>query len=316
MKHCLVTGGAGFVGGHAARGLLARGMNVRIIDNLSTGKEENFADIRSDVDFVNGDICDFATCQTAMKGIDTVFHLAARASVPRSIEFPIEANDANVTGTMNLLVAARDEGCNAFVYSASSSAYGDTPTLPKIETMTPRPLSPYAVSKLAAEHYCSAFANVYGMQTVSLRYFNVFGPRQDPNSAYAAVIPAFVTRMVRGEAPIIYGDGEQTRDFCFIDNVVDANIRAAQTSGIKGEVVNIGCGERTSLNNIVTEINKHLGTDLKPQYQAPRAGDVRDSLASIDAAKQVIGYEPKVYFAEGLERSIAWYKENATQAVS
>ncbi|MGE3182512.1 MAG: SDR family oxidoreductase [Phycisphaerae bacterium] len=314
MKNCLVTGGAGFVGGHVVRGLLQRGQNVRVLDNLSTGKAQNLDDVRSDIEFIAGDICDPQTCADAMKGIDTVFHLAARASVPRSIEFPVETNQANVTGTINLLLAARDEGCSRFVYSASSSAYGDTPTLPKIETMTPNPLSPYAVSKLAAEHYCHAFANVYGMQTISLRYFNVFGPRQDPNSAYAAVIPAFVTRMVRGEQPVIYGDGEQTRDFCFVDNVVAANLQAATTEGVSGEVVNIGCGERTSLNSIVHEINRHLGTRLAPMYQPGRPGDVRDSLASIDAAKRIIGYTPQVFFAEGLERSIAWYREHAEKA--
>lgn len=310
MSLCLVTGGGGFIGGHVARGLLQRGHRVRVLDDFSTGRRENITDIQSDIELIVGDIRDVEAVNRAVAGTEAVFHLAARASVPRSVEQPQQAHDINVTGTLNLLVAARDAGTRRFVYSASSSAYGDTPTLPKIEDMTPQPLSPYAVSKLAAEHYCSCFTCCYGLETISLRYFNVFGPRQDPNSQYAAVIPAFVTRMVGGQQPIIFGDGEQSRDFCFIENVIDANMRGFEAEKVAGEVVNIACCERTTLNEIVHLINTHLGTDIQPEYQAPRVGDVRHSLADVSAAYRVIGYEPQIMFAEGLQRSIEWYKQN------
>ena len=310
MSLCLVTGGGGFIGGHVARGLLQRGHRVRVLDDFSTGRRENITDIESDIELIVGDIRDVEAVNRAVAGTEAVFHLAARASVPRSVEQPQQAHDINVTGTLNLLVAARDAGTRRFVYSASSSAYGDTPTLPKIEDMTPQPLSPYAVSKLAAEHYCSCFACCYGLETISLRYFNVFGPRQDPNSQYAAVIPAFVTRMVGEQQPIIFGDGEQSRDFCFIENVIDANMRGFEAEKVAGEVVNIACSERTTLNEIVHLINTHLGTDIQPEYQAPRVGDVRHSLADVSAARRVIGYEPQIMFAEGLQRSIEWYKQN------
>jgi nucleoside-diphosphate-sugar epimerase len=242
--------------------------------------------------------------------VDAVFHLAARASVPRSVEHPRQANDVNVSGTLNVLLAARDAGAARVIYSASSSAYGDAPTLPKREDMRPEPLSPYAVGKLAAEHYGRAFFCCYGLQTVSLRYFNVFGPRQDPHSQYAAVIPAFVTRMARGERPIIFGDGEQSRDFCFIENVVEANLLALAAPEVHGEAVNIACGERTRLNEIVRLINAHLGTALPAEYQPARIGDVRHSLADVAAARRLLGYQPKVLFAEGLARSIEWYRHH------
>ncbi len=311
MRIALVTGGAGFIGSHVVRGLLATGWKVRVLDNLSTGHRHNLDEVAGQIEFIEGTICDSATVARCVEGVDTVFHIAAIASVPRSVARPVPANEANVTGTLNVLLAARDAGVRRVVYSASSSAYGDTPTLPKLESMTPQPLSPYAVSKLAAEHYCSVFSHVYGLSTVSLRYFNVFGPRQDPKSDYAAVIPAFVTRMVNGQRPIIFGDGEQSRDFCFIDNVVQANLLGAEARELKGEVVNIACGERVTLNDIVRRINQHLGTRLEPIYDPPRPGDVRHSLASLDAARRVIGYEPKVFFAEGLARSIDWYRANA-----
>jgi UDP-glucose 4-epimerase len=310
MSLCLVTGGAGFIGSHIATALLERGHTVRALDDLSTGKRENLAHLAGHVELVEGDICNVATVERCMPGVEVVFHLAARASVPRSVEHPRPANEINVTGTLNLLIAARQARARRFVYSASSSAYGDTPVMPKVETMRPQPLSPYAVSKLAAEHYCSCWSNVYGLQTISLRYFNVFGPRQDPKGAYAAVIPAFVSRMLKGERPVIYGDGEQSRDFCFIENVVQANMLAAEAPGVHGEVVNIACGQRTSLNQIVADINKLLGTDIPPAHEAPRPGDVRHSLADISAAQRVIGYEPRIMFPEGLRRSIEWYKEN------
>lgn len=310
MSLALVTGGAGFIGSHIVRRLLSLGRSVRVLDDLSTGRRENLADVAGDIELIEGDIRDEATAAKAVSGAEFVFHLAARASVPRSVEEPRQAHDVNVTGTFNMLLASRDAGVRRFVNSASSSAYGDSPTLPKHEGMVPQPLSPYAASKLAAEHYCRCFAEVYGLQTASLRYFNVFGPRQDPNSQYAAVIPAFVTRMVRGEQPIIYGDGEQTRDFCFIENVLDANMLAAEAESVRGESMNIACGERTSLNEIVKVINASLGTSLEPDYQPPRAGDVKHSLASLDEARRLIGYEPRVMFAEGLQRSIAWYKDH------
>lgn len=310
MSLCLVTGGAGFIGGHLVRRLLDLGCRVRVLDNFSTGHKRNLDDLADRIELNEGDICNEAAVARCLRGVDTVFHLAARASVPRSVEFPVEANHANVTGTLNLLVAARDARARRFVYSASSAAYGDTPTLPKVEHMSPQPLSPYAVSKLAAEYYCSCFSHVYGLETISLRYFNIFGPRQDPNSAYAAAIPAFVSRMVRGESPVIYGDGEQSRDFCYVDNAVEANVLAMTAPKLSGEVVNIACGEHITLNAIVAMINRHLGTNVAPRYEPARAGDVRRSLAALDAARRVLGYAPRIMFAEGLSRSLAWYRES------
>jgi UDP-glucose 4-epimerase len=310
MASTLVTGGAGFIGGHIVRGLLKRGDRVRVFDDLSTGYRRNLDDVAGEIEFVEGDIRSLQAMQSAMTGIETVYHLAAQGSVPKSVDQPAHANEINVTGSLNVLLAARDQGARRVVYSASSAAYGETPVLPKVETLAPTPLSPYAVSKLAAEHYCAAFSNCYGLATISLRYFNVFGPRQDPNSQYSAAIPAFVTRMVKGERPVVYGDGEQSRDFCYVDNVVDANLRAGTKDGLKGEVVNIACGERITLNAIIALINDHLGTKLAPDYRPARAGDVKHSLADIRAAERVIGYRPQVMFAEGLKRSIAWYREN------
>lgn len=310
MSLCLVTGGAGFIGSHLVRGLLARGYQVRVLDDLSTGHRRNLAEVEPEVELVVGDIRDAETVRRCVTGTEAVFHVAARASVPRSVEQPEQANDINVNGTLNLLVAARDAGTRRFIYSASSSAYGDTPTLPKHEEMTPQPLSPYAVSKLAGEHYCSCFASCYELEAVSLRYFNVFGPRQDPQSEYAAVLPAFVTRMVRGESPIVFGDGEQSRDFCFVDNVVNANLLGLDAERLSGEVANIACGERTTLNEMIRLINKSLGTSIAAEYQPPRVGDVLHSLAALSEAKRVLGYEPKVMFAEGLARSIEWYRQN------
>ena len=310
MSLCLVTGGAGFIGSHIVRRLLEKGRNVRVLDDFSTGKRANLAEIEGQIELVEGSICDVAAVKRAMTDVEVVFHLAARASVPRSVEQPLPAHEVNVTGTVNVLMAAREAGARRLVYSASSSAYGDTPVMPKKVDMCPQPLSPYAVSKLAAEHYCACWSHVYGLQTVSLRYFNVFGPRQDPHGAYAAVIPAFVSRMLKGERPVVYGDGEQSRDFCYIENVVNANMLGAEVEEVHGEVVNVACGERTTLNEILRDLNRLLGTNVEAVYEPTRAGDVRHSLADIAYTKQVLGYEPKIMFAEGLERSIEWYKAN------
>ncbi len=312
MSLCLVTGGAGFIGSHIVRRLLEQGQSVRVLDDFSTGKRQNLAEVAGQIELVEGSICDAATVAQAMRGVEVVFHLAARASVPRSVAEPRPCNEINVTGALNLLIAARDVGARRFVYSASSSAYGDSPVMPKKPDMRPQPLSPYAVSKLAAEHYCTCWWHVYGLQTICLRYFNVFGPRQDPHGAYAAVIPAFVSRMLKGQPPVVYGDGEQSRDFCFIENVVNANMLAAEAAELHGEVVNIACGERTTLNAIVKDVNTLLGTNVQPKYEPPRAGDVRHSLADLSDAKRVLGYEPKVMFSEGLRRSIDWYRANLT----
>lgn len=317
MSLVLVTGGAGFIGSHIARRLVGMGHKVRVLDNFATGRRENIADIESKIELVVGDIGQPAMCDRCTDGAEVVFHVAAIPSVPRSVDKPRESHEANATGTFNVLHAARNAGVRRFVYSASSSAYGDTPTLPKVESMRPAPLSPYAVSKLLGEYYGACFSSVYGIETVSLRYFNVFGPRQDPKSQYAAVIPAFVTRMLRGESPTVYGDGEQSRDFCFIDNVVDANLQAGGLlkgdgglARMSGEVVNIACGQRTTLNEIVAAINKSLGTSIRAEYRERRAGDVMHSLADIAEARRVIGYTPKVLFDEGLHRTIEWYRQH------
>jgi UDP-glucose 4-epimerase len=309
----LVTGGAGFIGGHLIDALLAQNAEVRVIDNLSTGKRENIDRVRNRVDFIEADICDPEAIARAMHGVELVFHEAAIPSVSRSVADPVASNQANVGGTVSVLNAARLAGVRKLVYAASSSAYGDTPTLPKVETMTPRPMSPYAISKLAGEQYVSVFGKLYGFETVSLRYFNVFGPRQDPKSEYAAVIPRFVTTILNGARPIIFGDGEQTRDFCFIDNTVSANLLAAKAT-TRGEVVNVACGARVSLNALIGLINEELGTDVKPEYQAGRAGDVRDSLADISAAQKLLGYEVMYDLRAGLKKAIDWYRVNPVGA--
>ena len=306
----LITGGAGFIGGHLVDAMLERGASVRVIDNFVTGRRENIDRVRSRIEFIEGDICDAEAAAKAVHGAELVFHEAAIPSVSRSVADPVASNRANVSGTVELLDAARKAGVRKFVYAASSSAYGDTPTLPKVETMTPRPMSPYAISKLAGEHYVSVFGRLYGFETVSLRYFNVFGPRQDPRSEYAAVIPRFVTDILAGRAPTIFGDGEQTRDFCFIENVVSANVLASKAS-THGEVVNVACGARVSLNALIAMINDELGTDVKPTHGLARAGDVRDSLADIGAAQRLLGYEVLFDLRAGLRKAIDWYRGNA-----
>ncbi len=300
----LVTGGAGFIGSSIAETLLAKGERVRILDDFSTGRRSNLEGLTGKVEVIEGSIVDGETVARAMKGVEVVFHQAAIPSVVRSVENPIDSMHVNVHGTTMVLDAARHEKVRRLIFAASSSAYGDTPTLPKIETMTPAPLSPYAISKLTGEQLLTVFSALYGIETLSLRYFNVFGPRQDPNSQYAAVIPNFIKAAMNKTRPQVFGDGEQTRDFCFIDNTVSANLLGASTSNkLSGQVVNIACGERISLNQLLHHIGEVAGHKLEADYLPGRAGDVRDSLASIDAARALIGYEPKVKVGEGLKRT-------------
>jgi UDP-glucose 4-epimerase len=315
---CLVTGGAGFIGSSIVRALLARGDRVRVIDNFFSGKRENLADVAADVDLHEGDVRDEAALAKAMSGVELVFHEAAIPSVPRSIADPLTTHDANATATLKVLQAAKKAGVRRLIYAASSSAYGDTPTLPKIETMTPGPLSPYAAQKLMSEHYCSIFAGVYGLETVSLRYFNVFGPRQDPKSEYAAVIPRFVTAALAGQGVTIYGDGTQSRDFCFIDNTVAANLLAASAPAEKasGRVVNVACGLATTLNDVVRLLGDILGKKIDVKYEPGRVGDVKHSLADIGEARARLGYEGSISFVEGLKRTVAWYAEAAKKRSS
>ena len=309
MATYLVTGGAGFIGSSIAEALLAKGERVRILDDFSTGRRSNLEALKGNVEVVEGTIVDPEVVTKAMKGVDVVFHEAAIPSVVRSVEAPQASMLANVQGTTVVLDAARNEKVKRVVFAASSSAYGDTPTLPKVETMQPQPLSPYAISKLTGEQLLRVFSSIYGMETISLRYFNVFGPRQDPTSQYAAVIPNFITAAIQKKKPVVYGDGEQTRDFCFIDNTVNANLLAASCSKkLFGEVVNIVCAERISLNKLIQIIDEVAGHKMEADYQPGRAGDVRDSLASIEAAQKLIGYEPKVLVGEGLKKTFEAFK--------
>ena len=307
MATYLVTGGAGFIGSSLARSLLERGETVRVLDDFSTGKRENLAEAAGRIALVEGSVADEATVRGAVEGVDYVFHEAALASVPRSIEDPLSSNLANVTGTLQVLMAARDAGVKRVVYAASSSTYGDQPTLPKVETMAPSPLSPYAVSKQAGEHYCQAFTTCYGLETVSLRYFNVYGPRQDPQSVYAAVIPKFITAMLEGQRPTIFGDGEQSRDFTFIDDVVGANLLACTAPEASGYALNVACGDRYSLNELVRVLNRILGTSIEPVYADERPGDVKHSQADILAARDILGYAPSHTLEQGLRKTIEWY---------
>jgi nucleoside-diphosphate-sugar epimerase len=307
----LVTGGAGFIGSHIVDELLRRREEVRVLDNLSTGKRENLAHCREKIEFIEGDIRDLATCQGACDGVDYVLHQAALGSVPRSIEDPLTSHEVNVTGTVKMLIAARDAGVKRFVYAASSSTYGDHPGLPKVEDRIGNPLSPYAVTKYADELYASVFGRCYGVETVGLRYFNVFGPRQDPYSQYAAVIPLFVSALLRGEAPTINGDGEQTRDFTYVGNAVAANLLAcAAGPDAVGEVFNVACNERTSLNRLYAKLQQLLGTAIPANFGPSRSGDVRDSLADISKAGRLLGYRGEIKLDDGLEKSIEWYRNN------
>jgi nucleoside-diphosphate-sugar epimerase len=308
MAFYLVTGGAGFIGSHLAEFLADRGHRVRVLDNLLTGRFENMASFLDRVEFIQGDIRDIATCRRAVEGVDYILHQAALPSVPRSIENPGLAHDINVNGTLNILIAARDAGVRNVVLASSSSVYGDDPELPKREGREGRPLSPYALTKLVNEKYGRMFFELYGLRTVSLRYFNVFGPRQDPASQYAAVIPLFITSVLNGKAPVIYGDGEQSRDFTYVANVVEANITAAECGAGAGEVFNVACGESLTVNGLLAAVNRVLGADVRPRYEDPRPGDVRHSLADIARAREVLAYAPRVTFEEGLRRTAAWYR--------
>ncbi len=309
MARYLVTGGAGFIGSHIAEELVNREEEVRVVDNLLTGKKENLDSFRDRIQFIEGDIREARICQEAVKGVDFVLHQAALPSVPRSIEDPRLTSEININGTLNLLCAARDEGVKTFVFASSSSVYGDDLRLPKTEDMKVSPLSPYAVTKNVGEMYCQIFTDIYGLPTVCLRYFNVFGPRQDPFSQYAAVIPNFIVRMLRGEQPIIYGDGEQSRDFSYVSNVVEANLIAASTADAAPAVLNIACGEQTTVNILVDDINEILGTEIAPIYDEPRPGDIKHSFADVSEAAKLLKYTPTVSFRQGLEQTISWFQE-------
>ena len=308
MGNYLVTGGAGFIGSHIATALVKRGDRVRVLDNLSTGHRQNFAHIASQVEFIDGDLVNPRDVERAVHGVEVVFHQAALASVPHSVEAPLDTNSACVTGTVTLLDASRRAGVRRVVFGASSSAYGNLPIAAKHEGLLPAPLSPYAAAKLAGELYCQAFTATYGLETVSLRYFNVFGPRQDPQSQYAAVIPKFITEMLAGRRPTIFGDGRQSRDFVYVDNVVQANLLAANAPAAVGRTINVACGESVDLLQLVAGINRALGTNLEPIFEPSRAGDVRDSLADITLARELLKYSPTVAFEQGLARTIDFYR--------
>jgi UDP-N-acetylglucosamine/UDP-N-acetyl-alpha-D-glucosaminouronate 4-epimerase len=305
----LVTGGAGFIGSNTVDELVRRGHSVVVLDDLSTGKEENLADVRSKITFVKGSITDLEAVQKAIHQAEYVIHLAARTSVPRSVKDPLETNRINVEGTLNVLVAARDNKVKRFVFAASSSAYGETPALPKVESMEPNPISPYGVTKYVGELYASVFGRCYGVETVCLRYFNIFGPRQDPDSPYSGVLSRFASAFLADESPVVYGDGEQTRDFTFVENAVQANLLACEAPGVAGQVFNIGTGGRVSLNQTLQLLRGIAAKKQPTKFEPPREGDIRDSQADISKAKEMLGYEPTVSFREGLERTYAWYQQ-------
>jgi nucleoside-diphosphate-sugar epimerase len=303
----LVTGGAGFIGSHIAETLLRQGASVRVFDNIATGRQSNLDALKrlqGQLQIIQGDIRDRDALRAAVAGVEVVFHQAALASVPRSIADPVTSLEININGTQNVLLAAHDAGVRRVVYASSSSVYGNTPTLPKHEEMPPAPMSPYAVHKLTGELLCSVFTRIYQLETVALRYFNVFGPRQDPTSEYAAVIPRFLTALLEKRRPIVFGDGEQTRDFTYIENVVQANLLAATSRDAVGTAINIGCGERISLNSVLHLAGELLGIAIEADYREPRPGDVRDSLADISKARQLLGYDPKISFRAGLARTL------------
>lgn len=311
MRTFLVTGGAGFIGSHIAEALVRRGDAVRVLDNLSTGFRSNLEHLGDRVEFVEGDLLDYRLLEELVDGVDCVFHQAALASVPRSVERPLDTHAACATGTLNLLDAARRAGVRRLVYAASSSAYGDQPYSSKREIDLPDPISPYGAAKLAGEYYCRAFQATYGFETVAIRYFNVFGPRQDPGSPYSAVIPLFITAILSGRRPVVYGDGYQSRDFTYVANVVHANLLAADAEGVAGRVFNAAGGRSITLLELLGAINDVLGTQVEPEFAPPRPGDIRESMADISMARTVLGYEPQVDFLDGLRRSIDYYRSLA-----
>ena len=313
MSKILVTGGAGFIGSNLTEALLKKGCIVRVLDNFSTGKRENliFDKKYPSLEIIEGDICDFSICQKAARKVDYVFHQAALPSVQRSIEDPGASNAINAGGTLNVLLAARDEKVKRVIYASSSSIYGDTPTLPKHEEMNPTPLSPYALQKYVGEQYCRLFHQLYGLDTISLRYFNIFGPKQDPNSLYSAVIPKFIDALLHGHPPIIFGDGEQSRDFTYIENVVQANLLAMSAERVHGEAINIACGKRTSLNQLLNILKDILGSAQAPIYEETRKGDVKHSLEDIRRGKEVINYAPIAEIEVGLEKTVEFFKRSS-----
>jgi UDP-glucose 4-epimerase len=309
MRESLVTGGAGFIGSHIAEALVARGERVRVLDNFATGRRENLAGFGDKIMLVEGDLNDPAALKRAVEGVEVIYHEAALASVPRSVADPIGSNRANVDGTVALLWAAKEAGVRRVVYAASSSAYGNAPGFPRIETIRPEPLSPYAVAKLTGEYYMRAFTECYGLETVSLRYFNVFGPRQDPKSQYAAAVPLFTTAILEGRSPTVFGDGEQSRDFTYVANVVRANLLAADApSEAAGKVFNVGCGDKVTVNQVIAAINRILGRNVPSVFVPPRAGDVRHSHADISLARKLLGFEPVVSFEDGLRKTVEYFK--------
>jgi nucleoside-diphosphate-sugar epimerase len=312
----LVTGGAGFIGSNTVDDLVRRGHGVVVVDDLSAGKEENLGDSRNKITFIKGSITDLETVQKATQQADYVIHLAARTSVPRSVKDPLETNRINIEGTLNVLLAARDNKVKRVVIAASSSAYGETPTLPKKETMQPVPISPYGVTKYVAELYAFVFGRCYGLETVSLRYFNIFGPRQDPDSPYSGVLSRFATAFLDGQQPVVFGDGEQTRDFTYVENAVQANLLACEAPDVAGQVFNVGTGARISLNRTLELLRKISGKHLEAKYDPPREGDIRDSQADILRAKQSLGYEPSVEFEEGLQKTFDWYREHEVKSAA
>ena len=315
MAHYLVTGGAGFIGSHLCEELKRRGERVRVVDSLITGKRANLAHV-PDIEFIEGDLADFSVATLAVQGIDYVLHQAAIPSVPRSVEDPMTSNRANIDASLNLLVAARDASVKRVVYAGSSSAYGNSPTMPKVETMPTAPLSPYALQKLVAEQYCQMFTMLYGLETVTIRYFNVFGPRQDPSSPYSGVISLFIRALCEGRRPTIYGDGEQTRDFTYVANVVDGVLRACSAKDASGEVINVATNGRVSLNQLFASLRDLIGAAVEPIYESPRAGDVRDSQADISKAARLLGYTPLVTFEQGLRNTVEWYRASTESAAA
>ena len=312
----LVSGGAGFIGSHTVDELVRRGHGVVVLDDLSSGKEENLADVRTKITFMKGSITDLEAVQRAMHQAEYVIHLAARTSVPRSVKDPIDTNRINVEGTLNVLVAARDNRVKRVVFAASSSAYGETPTLPKKESMQSLPISPYGVSKYVGELYAQTFGRCYGLENVCLRYFNIFGPRQDPDSPYSGVLSRFTAAFLQDEPPVVFGDGEQTRDFTYVDNAVQANLLASEAPGASGFVFNVGTGDRYSLNQTLEILRGLSAKKLPAKYEPAREGDIRDSQADITAARELLGYEPTVRFEEGLERTYEWYREVSAKSAT